>query len=80
MKIRGDAAGRRATSRASSYNTVYPVSCIIVYPVSCSTVYPVSCITMHPSVSCILYRVSHDTGHLENLAKSQALYKHELDT
>ena len=26
------------------------------------------------------YRVSHDTGHLENLAKSQALYKHELDT
>ena len=26
------------------------------------------------------YRVSHDTGHLENLAKSQALYEHELDT
>ena len=26
------------------------------------------------------YRVSHDTGHLENLAKSQALYKHELVT
>ena len=27
-----------------------------------------------------LYRVSHDTGHPENLAESQALYKHELDT
>ena len=27
-----------------------------------------------------IYRVSHDTGHLENLAKSQTLYKHELDT
>ena len=26
------------------------------------------------------YRVSRDTGHLENLAKYQALYKHELDT
>ena len=26
------------------------------------------------------YRVSHNTGHLEKLAKSQALYKHELDT
>ena len=26
------------------------------------------------------YCVSHDTGHLEKLAKSQALYKHELDT
>ena len=26
------------------------------------------------------YRVSHDTGHLENMAKSQVLYKHELDT
>jgi len=23
--------------------------------------------------------VSHNSGHLENLAKSQALYKHELD-
>ena len=28
----------------------------------------------------LYYRVSHDTGHLENLAKSQALYKHDLDT
>ena len=26
------------------------------------------------------YWASHDTGHLEKLAKSQALYKHELDT
>ena len=25
------------------------------------------------------YRVSHDTGHQENLAKSQAHYKHEQD-
>ena len=29
--------------------------------------------------SLVSYRVSHDTGHLENLAKSQALYKHGLD-
>ena len=28
----------------------------------------------------LYYRVSHDTGHLEILAKSKALYKHELDT
>ena len=26
------------------------------------------------------YRVSHDTGHLENLVQAQALYKHKLDT
>ena len=28
----------------------------------------------------ISYRVTQDTGHLEILAKSQALYKHDLDT
>ena len=28
----------------------------------------------------VSYRVSHDTGHLEILAKFKALYKHELDT
>ena len=26
------------------------------------------------------YRVLHDTGHPQILAKSQTLYKHELDT
>ena len=32
-----------------------------------------------PGKGSLYYRVSHDTAHLENLAKTQILYKHKLD-
>ena len=31
-------------------------------------------------ITLVIYRVSHNTGHLKNLAKSQALFEHELVT